>query len=49
MGLVFMKFGNLGSYKVLNRHAFFAYGSANFESMSDIPEFWFLVVLKCYS
>ena len=25
MELVFMEFGNLGSYKVLNTHAFFAY------------------------
>ena len=39
MGLVFMKFGNLGSYKVLNAHVFFAYQFAtlrNFEAKKYI-------------
>ena len=35
MGLVFMKFGNLGSYKVLNTHVFFAYLFAIFEILSE--------------
>ena len=44
-----MKFSNLGSYKVLNTYLFFAYLFAIFEILSGYPEFWFLVVLKCYS
>ena len=44
-----MKFSNLGSYKVLNTYVFFAYLFAIFEILSGYPEFWFLVVLKCYS
>ena len=49
MGLVFIKFGNFGSYKVWNTYVFFAYLFAIFEILSDAPQFWFLVVLKYYS
>ena len=30
MGLVFMKFGNFGGYKLLRTHVFFAYGHVFF-------------------
>ena len=49
MELVFMKFSNLGSYKVLNTYAFFADLFVFFETLSGYPEFGFLAVLKCYS
>ena len=49
MGLVFIKFGNLGSYKVLSTYVFFAYLFRIFEILSDTLQFWFLVVLKYYS
>ena len=39
MELVFMKFSNLGSYKVLNTYVFFAYLFAIFEILSGYPEF----------
>ena len=45
--MVFMKFSNLGSYKVLNTYVFFAYLYAIFGLLSGHPQFWFLVVLKC--
>ena len=35
IGLVFMKFSNLGSYKVLNTYVFFAYLFAIFKILSD--------------
>ena len=34
-----MKFGNLGSYKVLNTHVFFAYLFVTFEILNDPPQF----------
>ena len=49
IGLVFMKFGSLDSYNVLNTQVLFAYLFAIFEILSDPSQFWFLVVLKCYS
>ena len=39
-GVGFYEISILGSYKVLN---------TIFEMQSGYPEFWFLVVLKCYS
>ena len=44
--MVFMKFTNLGSYKVWNTYVFFPYLFAIFEILSDYPEVWFLVVFK---
>ena len=49
LGLVFMKFSKLGSYKVLNTHVFFPYLFVIFEILSDPTQIWFLVVLKCCS
>ena len=43
-----MKFGNLGSYKVLTTHLFFADLFAISEILSDSLQFWFLVFLKFY-
>ena len=48
MGLIFMKFGNLDSYKVLTTHLLFADLLAIFEILSDSLQFWFLVFLKFY-
>ena len=39
MGLLFMKFDSLGSYKVLNTYVFFAYLFAIFEILSGRPQF----------
>ena len=39
MGLVFTKFGNLGSYKVLNTHVFFAYLFATFGILNEPHNF----------
>ena len=39
MKLVFMQFGNLGSYNVLNTYVFFAYLFAIFEILSDPQQF----------
>ena len=36
MDLVLMEFGNLGSYKVLNTHVFFAYLVAVLEILSNL-------------
>ena len=41
MGLVFMKFGNLGGYKLLPTHVFFAYLFAISEILSDPHNFDF--------
>ena len=49
MELVFMKFRNLGSYKVLNTYVFFAYLFAIFEILGDPHKFWFVIILKCYA
>ena len=47
MGLVIMKFGNLSGYKILNTQVFFGY-LVLFKSWATL-EFWFVVVIKCYS
>ena len=51
MGLVFMKFGNLGSYKVLNAHVFFAYQFAtlrNFEAKKYIYIYIFYPLVDAF-